>query len=149
MSKAKNGDTVKVHYTGKFENGDVFDTSDGREPLSFTLGKGQLIPGFEKSVEGMDVGEEKTITLAPQEGYGERDDQLVKEFPRTSLPENMKVEIGSRLRMNTTQGQVVDVTVVEFDEKTVTIDANHPLAGQTLVFDIRLEEIDSGTGTDG
>ena len=141
-ASAKNGDTVKVHYTGILEDGTVFDTSIEQEPLEFTLGEGQLIPGFEHAVIGMEVGESKTVTIPTEEAYGPRSANLIVEAGREQFPENFEPEIGQQLQMTQPDGRTITVFVVSFSETTVTIDANHPLAGEDLTFEIELVEIE-------
>lgn len=132
----KKGDTVKVHYTGKLTNGEVFDSSREREPLEFTLGKGQLIPGFEAAVEGKEGGDKVTVTVSPAEAYGEKDPDLVFEVPRAQVPDNIPLEPGTPLHLSNDKGQQMDVTISEVGPDTVTLDGNHPLAGKDLVFEI-------------
>jgi peptidylprolyl isomerase len=139
--KAKKGDTVKVHYTGKLSNDTVFDSSDGREPLQFKIGEGSLIAGFEEAVIGMDTGESKTVTLNPEKAYGDHHRELVVEVRRDQFPADLKPEIGQRLTLNMSDQQKAMVTVTEISENAVTLDANHPLAGKDLIFDIKLLEI--------
>ena len=141
MSQAKSGDTVHVHYTGKLEDGTVFDTSEGRDPLSFELGKKMVVPGFEDAVAGMEVGEKKTVSFPPEEAYGPRLDQLVFTVPRENLPPGYDPQEGQMLRMETKDGRQMDVLVVGSDDAGVKLDANHPLAGQDLTFDVELVEI--------
>lgn len=141
MGQAKHGDTVKVHYTGKLDDGTVFDTSAGREPLAFKLGEGKVIPGFEEAVMGMSPGDSKTITIAHGDAYGPRQDDRVQTIDRNLLPADLKLEKDRFLRMTQPGGQAVMVKVVDFSDSTVTLDLNHPLAGQDLTFDIELVEI--------
>ena len=141
MSQAKSGDTVKIHYTGTLNDGSQFDSSAGRDPLEFVLGSGQVIPGFDNAVEGMAVGDSKNVQIAPEDAYGERHEQLVQEVPKTALPEDMKPEVGMGLQSQTPDGQIMQLTVTEVGDATITVDANHPLAGQTLNFDIELVAI--------
>jgi len=141
-ASAKNGDTVKVHYTGTLEDGTVFDTSVEQEPLEFTLGEGQLIPGFEQAVIGMKVGESKTVTIPTEEAYGPPSDNLIVEAGRDQFPEDFEPVIGQQLQMAQPDGRTSIVLVVGFSETTVTIDANHPLAGEDLTFEIELVEIE-------
>ncbi len=141
MSTAKQGDTVQVHYTGTLEDGTVFDSSEGREPLSFTLGEGQVIPGFEAAALGMEVGETKQARIEVGEAYGERRDDLLLEVPREQLPDGLEVEVGTPLQLQQPDGRAVPVTVSELDEQQVTLDANHPLAGQPLTFELTLVDI--------
>jgi len=137
---AKNGDTVKVHYTGKLQDGTVFDTSVGSEPLEFTLGQGQIISGFEQAVIGMRAGESKTVTIPVDQAYGPYYDDMVLEVERDELPEDLEPEVGMQLQMNQGDGGIMIVTITEVSETTIKIDANHPLAGQDLTFDIELVE---------
>lgn len=142
MANAGKGDTVHVHYTGRLEDGTVFDSSEGRDPIEFTLGEGKVIPGFEKAVEGLEVGEKADARLDPEQAYGPRQDELVMAVPRTQLPEGIDPSVGDQLAMQTKDGQKVPVTVVEATEDAVHIDANHPLAGKTLVFELEVVKID-------
>ena len=141
MSQAKSGDNVKIHYTGTLEDGTEFDSSAGREPLAFALGTGQVIAGFDNAVDGMTVGESKTVTIPADEAYGDRTEQLVQEVPKTALPEEMKPEVGMQLQSQTPDGQVMNLVVTGIAEETITVDANHPLAGKALTFAIELVEI--------
>ena len=141
MSKAQNGQIVKVHYTGKLEDGTVFDTSDGRDPLQFTLGGGQIIPGFEEGVIGMQPGESKTITISADEAYGPHHDELVLEVERNQFPPHLEPKVGQQLELHQEDGRTIDVIVTDASQESVTLDANHPLAGQDLVFDVQLVEI--------
>lgn len=141
MANAQDGDTVHIHYTGRLDDGSVFDTSADRDPLSFTLGEGQVIPGFEEAVRGMETGETKTTTIEPEKAYGPRRDELTMDFPREQLPAEMEPEVGQQLRMQTAEGQSFQVTVVGTSDATVQLDANHPLAGRALTFDIELVKI--------
>ena len=142
MAQAKNGDKVKVHYTGRLDNDNVFDSSRERDPLEFQLGSGQLIPGFEEAVLGMDTGETKTFKIQANQAYGEHREELVQQVPRQQFPTDMEVKIGQRFQINQQEGeQPMVVTVTEVSDTSVTIDANHPLAGEDLTFDIELVEI--------
>ncbi|HSG80820.1 MAG TPA: peptidylprolyl isomerase [Gemmatimonadota bacterium] len=141
MSKARNGDTVKVHYTGKLTDGSVFDSSADREPLEFTLGQQQLIPGFEGAVEGMAVGDKKTVKIEADEAYGQHRDELVFEVQRGVLPEDIDPEVGQMLHYQQEDGTPVPLTITGVSEETVTLDGNHPLAGKELTFDLELVEI--------
>lgn len=138
---AKQGDSVKVHYTGKFDDGQIFDTSEGRDPLEFTVGQGHVINGFENAVIGMEVGEEKTIHVPSAEAYGGRNEELIQDVPRDKFAEDMKFEIGQGLQIKTKDGHSMVVVVKAFTTETITLDANHPLAGKDLNFDIKLVEI--------
>ncbi|MBD3221019.1 peptidylprolyl isomerase [bacterium] len=138
MAQAQKGDQVKVHYTGRLADGTMFDTSREREPLEFEVGSDGLIAGFSNGVEGMEVGQEITVTVAPEDGYGPRHEEMVREVPREALPEG--VDVGDPLRAQTEHGEI-QVWVKDLGEENAVIDGNHPLAGQTLVFDIELLEI--------
>jgi peptidylprolyl isomerase len=143
MEQAKNGDLVRVHYTGKLTNGEKFDSSEGREPLEFTVGAGQMIKGFDAAMPGMAVGDKKTINIPPHEAYGERREEAIIEFPKTNIPPDMlpQMQPGMQLTLTNQQGQPVPVIVAEIKEEVVVLDANHFLAGQELVFDIELVSI--------
>jgi FKBP-type peptidyl-prolyl cis-trans isomerase 2 len=139
--KAKSGDTVKVDYTGKLSDGTVFDSSIGKQPLEFTLGAKQVIVGFENAVIGMKVGESKTVTIPVDEAYGRYRDDLVFTVNRSELPEGLEPQVGQQLTATNTDGSTTIVTIIEVSEETVTIDANHTLAGKDLTFEITLVEI--------
>jgi peptidylprolyl isomerase len=141
MQQAKEGDVVRVHYTGKLTSGEQFDSSAGREPLEFTVGAGQMIKGFDAAMPGMSLGEKKTINIAPQDAYGEKDPTAIIEFPKSNVPEDMKLEPGMQLTLSNHHGQPVPVVVVEVLDEVIILDANHFLAGQELIFDIELVEI--------
>ncbi len=141
MAQAKLGDIVKVHYTGKLEDGTVFDTSADRDPLQFKIGEGQIIPGFEQAVVGMNPGESKTIKVPRDEAYGPRREELVAVVDRNQLPAGFIPEVGQQLQSRQPDGQTIVVTVIDVSESSVTVDANHPLAGKDLTFDIQLVEI--------
>lgn len=141
MAQVKNGDTVKVHYTGKLTSGEQFDSSAGREPLEFTVGGGQMIKGFDAAMPGMSVGDKKTINIPAADGYGEKDPSAVIEFPKENVPAEMKLEIGMQLTLSDPNGNPFPVVVTEMREDVVVLDANHFLAGEELVFDIELVEI--------
>jgi peptidylprolyl isomerase len=141
-AQAKDGDTVKVQYTGTLEDGSIFDTSVGGEPLEFTLGQGQLIPGFEKAVIGMKVGESKTVNIPVDDAYGPYRDDLVAVVGRENLPEGMNPVVGQQLQITQADGSAIVVTVIKVSETTITIDANHPLVGKNLIFEITLVEIE-------
>ncbi|UCF19398.1 MAG: peptidylprolyl isomerase [Gemmatimonadota bacterium] len=141
MSQAKNGDTVKVHYTGKLDDGTVFDSSAKREPLEFTLGKQQLISGFEDAVRGMSAGDSKTIRIPPDKGYGPHRPELVFQVGREAMPANLEPEVGQHLEMQQQDGRTLPLMVTEVSEASVTLDANHPLAGKELTFELELVEI--------
>ncbi|MBA7531725.1 FKBP-type peptidyl-prolyl cis-trans isomerase SlyD [subsurface metagenome] len=141
MAQAKHGDTVKVHYTGKLEDGTVFDTSVDCDPLQFTIGEGQIIPGFEQAVLGMNPDESKTIKIPTDEAYGTRREEMVMVVDRNQLPADLNPAVGQQLQNRQPDGQTIVVTVTEVSESSVTVDANHPLAGKDLTFDIQLVEI--------
>lgn len=141
MKQAKKGDKVKVHYTGRLLDGTQFDSSAGRAPLEFVVGAGQMIRGFDTGVEGMAIGEKKTLQISPNEGYGERSEENMIEFPKTNVPPDMKLEPGMQLTLRDQAGNPVPVTVAELKEEIIVLDANHFLAGKDLVFDIELVEI--------
>lgn len=141
MSKAKNGDYVKVHYTGKLTSGEQFDSSVGREPLAFTVGAGQMIKGFDSAIPGMEPGEKKTITIAPEDAYGPVNEEAIIEFAKSNIPDSMPIEVGMQLQLQTPTGQPVPVVVKEIKDDVVILDANHRLAGEELIFDIELVEI--------
>lgn len=141
MATAKTNDTVKVHYTGKLTSGEQFDSSIGREPLQFTVGAGQMIAGFDAAVNGMTLNEKKTVTIPAEEAYGQKNDQLLQKVGRDQLPADMKPEVGQKLIASGPEGQQTQVTVVEVTDESITVDANHPLAGQDLIFEIELVEI--------
>jgi peptidylprolyl isomerase len=141
MSVATKGNTVKVHYTGKLKDGTIFDSSQDREPLEFVLGDGKMIKGFDVAVEGMKVGDDKSITIPSDEAYGEKREDMMLDVPLDQVPAEIKPEVGMDLSIQNQQGQPTPVKVVHVDESKITLDANHPLAGQDLVFDINLVEV--------
>ena len=141
MTDAKSGDTVRIHYTGTLDDGSTFDSSEGRDPLEFRLGAGMVIPGFEKAVTGMVVGDKKTVSIPPEDAYGPHNPDGQQPFPRSNIPDDVPLEIGTRLQMQTPEGRAVQVVVAEVTDETVILDANHPLAGKTLTFAIELVEI--------
>jgi peptidylprolyl isomerase len=143
MSKtqANHGDNVTVHYTGKFINGQVFDSSVGREPLSFTIGAGQMIPGFEKAVVGMSLSEATLITLNPEEAYGPINQDFIVDFAHSDFPKDMAPKLGDQLMLTLQDGSKFPVVVTNITDAGVTLDGNHPLAGQTLIFEIEVLEI--------
>ncbi len=141
MEKAKQGDRVKVHYKGYLDDGTVFDSSFDQDPLEFTIGAGEIIPGFENAVVGMEIGETKTVDIPAQDAYGEYNDMARLEVPRENLPENINPEIGMVLQLTTPQNNTVLVRVIDMNDEIVTLDANHPLAGKDLKFEIKLLEL--------
>lgn len=138
MAQAKQGDTVQVHYTGKLSDGTVFDTSRNRHPLQFTIGNGQVIPGVEEAVTGMDIGESKTATIPEEKAYGPRREDMIVTVNRSQLPGDVKPGIGQRLEITQADDQIILVTVTGTTESTITLDANHPLAGKPLTFELEL-----------
>ena len=141
MSTAKAGDTVHVHYTGRLDDGSVFDASEGRDPLAFTLGHGQVIGGFDQAVAGMAVGDAKTVRIPVEEAYGPRREDLLIEVPREQLPAGLDVEVGMQLQLRREDGGAMPVTVADAGASSITLDANHPLAGQALTFELQLVAI--------
>ncbi len=141
MSQVKEGDAVSVHYTGKLPDGTVFDSSREREPLQVKVGAGEVIPGFEQGLVGMEVGDNKTVTLTPDEAYGYRREDLIVDVDANQFPDNVKPRIGQRLQVRQPDGSLVNVQITGIEDGTVTLDANHPLAGETLIFDIELVAI--------
>ncbi len=141
MAQAKKGDTVKVHYTGKLDDGTVFDSSQGREPLEFRLGTGSVIPGFEEAVEGMQEGEIKTAHIPADQAYGEYHDEMLLSVPREQFPPDIEPQVGQELQLRQQDGQTLVVQVTDVSDGEVTLDANHPLAGENLTFDIQLVQV--------
>jgi FKBP-type peptidyl-prolyl cis-trans isomerase 2 len=141
MSQAKQGDTVRVHYTGRLTDGKVFKSSRKHEPLELTLGAGQVIRGLERAIEGMSPGQSKSVDILATEAYGPRQDGKVVEFDRSRLPANIDPELGQQMPLQTKDGRTVPAVVTVISESTVTVDANHPLAGMDLIFDLELVEI--------
>jgi peptidylprolyl isomerase len=149
MAQAKAGDRVRVHYTGRLDDGSVFDSSEcgeddcgcGHGPLEFTIGAGEVIPGFDAGVTGLSVGESKTIHIPVEDAYGERIEEMVADVPRGDLPPEMKPEVGQQLEVTQEDGQLFQVLVIDVTNEKITIDANHPLAGKALNFDLKLVEI--------
>ncbi len=144
MQQVKSGDTVKVHYHGKLTDGSTFDSSEGREPLEFEVGSGSVIPGFDAGVTGMVVGDKKTVTIPADEAYGQKQEEMIMEFPMDRFPEDMNPEVGMQLNMSNGSGQNFPVVIREVREESVMLDANHPLAGEELIFDLELVEINGG-----
>ncbi|REC58562.1 peptidylprolyl isomerase [Rhodosalinus sediminis] len=142
MTQAKSGDTVRIHYTGTLSDGSTFDSSREREPLQFTLGSGEIIPGLDKAIPGMSVGESKRVDVPADDAYGQHDPSAKQEIPREGIPADIPLDPGTRLQMQTPEGQVLPVTVVTATDETVTLDANHPLAGKDLTFEVELVEIE-------
>lgn len=142
MSQVKNNDTVKVHYIGKLSNGQVFDSSVERgEPIQFTIGQGQLIPGFEKGLIDMKVNEKKTINIPQEEAYGDTKSEMVQEVPKSQLPDDLEPKVGMGLVSQTPNGQEINLIVKDVKEDTIVVDGNHPLAGKDLIFELEVVEI--------
>ena len=141
MQQVQTGDTVSVHYHGKLTDGATFDSSEGREPLQFTAGTGQVIKGFDDAVLNMTVGEKKTVHIPVGEAYGQRNDDMIMEYPITEFPTDMKPEVGMELQMGDNAGNVFPVVITAVSAETVMLDANHPLAGQDLIFELELVAI--------
>lgn len=141
MAAAKSGDRVKVHYTGRLRDGTVFDSTEGREPLEFQLGEGRVIAGFEDAVQGMSPGDTKSVSLSPGEAYGPRRDEMVVAIDRERVPDDFNPQVGQRIELRGGEGQIMPAMIVEVTDQAVTVDANHPLAGQELQFDIDLVEV--------
>ncbi len=141
MTDAKSGDTVRIHYTGTLADGSTFDSSEGRDPLEFKLGTGQVIAGFDVAVEGMSIGQSKSVDIPADQAYGPHNADGRQSFPRDNIPDDIPLEIGTQLQLQSSQGQPMMVTVAELNEEDVILDANHPLAGKDLTFQIELVEI--------
>lgn len=139
--QVKMGDTISVHYTGRLTNGEVFDSSTGHAPLAFTVGSGQVIGGFDEGVQGMSVGDNKTIEIAPEDAYGPHDPKLAGVFSRADFDYEQEPQIGDQFAFPLPNGGEVPVTVTVVTDETLTLDANHPLAGETLIFDLQLVAI--------
>lgn len=141
MTHVEQGDTVHLHYTGTLEDGTPFDSSAGRDPLVFQVGAGQIIPGLDTALPGMAEGDEKKVTVPCEQAYGPVNPGMLQQIPRGDIPANIAVDVGTQLQMKTPDGQAVPVVVKAADAETVTLDANHPLAGKDLTFDIKLVAI--------
>ena len=142
MAQVKSGDKVRVHYHGKLTNGTSFDSSEGRDPLEFTVGSGQVIKGFDDALIDMNVGDKRTVNIPVDNAYGQRSDDMMMEYPLSEFPADMKPEVGMELHMSDNMGNVFPVVITEVKPETVLLDANHPLAGEDLVFEIELVSID-------
>jgi len=149
VAQANEGDEVQVHYTGKLEDGTIFDSSEDGEPLSFTIGENRVIPGFEQAVTGMEPGDTKTAEVDPEQAYGEHREDMVMEMERDQIPGEVDPEVGQQLQLRLENGQTVPVLITALGEDTVTIDANHPLAGRKLIFDIEVVDVAEGSGSPG
>lgn len=141
MTKAKTGDVVSINYSGRLTDGTQFDSSEGRAPLEFTLGQGQVIKGLESHVQGMEVGEKSTVTIPCDQAYGQRREDAVQQLDRSKIPNGVELAVGSQLQARTSDGGLLPIVVVGLDEQSVTVDANHPLAGQDLVFDVEVVDV--------
>jgi peptidylprolyl isomerase len=141
MSQAKSGDSVKIHYTGTLDDGTQFDSSAGRDPLEFELGSGQVIPGFDKAVDGMSVGDRKSVNIPAEDAYGVHHQQMVQDVPRDALPAEMEPAKGMSLQAEGPDGQAFNLVITAIQEETITVDGNHPLAGKALNFDLELVSI--------
>jgi peptidylprolyl isomerase len=144
VEHVENGDTVKLNYVGKLEDGTVFDSSATGEPIEFTVGSAMIIPGLEKGIMGMAVGETKTITIPAEEAYGPPRPELVMKVPKDKLPQDVELEVGGQLESHQPDGRIIYATITEIAGDTVTLDANHPLAGKTLIFDVEVADIIKG-----
>jgi peptidylprolyl isomerase len=141
MNDARSGDTVRIHYTGTLADGSTFDSSQGREPLQFTVGSGEIIPGLDRAIEGMSVGETKTVTVPAADAYGDHNPDGVQSIPRAEVPDHIPLDPGTQLQVQTGDGRTLPVTVTEVTAEAITLDANHPLAGKDLTFEVELVEI--------
>ncbi len=141
MTQVKPGDTVRIHYTGTLSDGATFDSSEGRDPLEFVVGSGQIIAGLDSAIPGMAVGDKKVVEVPADQAYGQPDPNARQSVPRAEIPAEIPLDLGTQLQVQTPQGQVMPVTVVEVTDAEVTLDANHPLAGRNLTFAIELVEI--------
>ena len=144
MRKVQSGDTVKVHYHGTLPTGETFDSSSGRDPLEFKVGEGQVIPGFDNALIDMEIGQSKKVEIPMMEAYGPAHEEMVFKFPKANFPEDFTPEVGMSVNMRDQQGNPVPVIIVGIEEEVVVLDANHPLAGQDLIFQIELVEIAGG-----
>ncbi len=141
MTQAKTGDTVRIHYSGRLDDGTQFDSSAGRDPPQFTIGEGTIIPTLEEAIVGMAVGDTDTVNIAAEDAYGPRREEAVQTIERSMIPEEVELSVGGQVQATAPNGQQLVLTVVEMTDASVTLDANHPLAGQDLTFDIELVEI--------
>jgi peptidylprolyl isomerase len=141
MPDARSGDTVRIHYTGTLSDGSTFDSSQDRDPLEFTVGSGEIIPGLDRAIEGMSVGETKTVTVPAADAYGAHNPDGVQSIPRDEVPDHIPLDLGTQLEVQTMDGRTLPVTVTEVTAEAITLDANHPLAGKDLTFEVELVEI--------
>lgn len=146
MTEVKSGDVVRIHYTGRLEDGTEFGSSAGQEPVEVRVGAGQVIPGLDNKLDGMSVGQKETVTIPAGEAYGERDERQVQVLPRETIPESVELAVGTGLQAQTQEGRQVQLTVTDFDDTQVTVDANHPLAGHELTFDVEVVEVIASAG---
>jgi peptidylprolyl isomerase len=142
MTGIREGDLVRVHYTGKLQNGEIFDSSDGEDPLNVKVGEGNIIPGFERALIGMEVGEKKTFDLTPEQAFGQRRDELVHVVDRNQISTDMKLEVGMQLALKGKEEEPIPAHIVDLTDSTVTIDTNHPLAGKSLIFEIDVLDVE-------
>lgn len=147
MTEVRSGDVVRIHYTGRLEDGTQFGSSAGDEPLELRVGAGQIISGLDKQIEGMTVGEKETVTVSVDEGYGPRDERQIEVVPRSAIPQEIGLSVGGVLQARTQDGRNIQLVVRDFDESQVTVDANHPLAGHELTFDVEVVEIVASEGS--
>lgn len=145
MQQAKKGDTVKVHYHGKLNDGTTFDSSEGRQPLEFEVGGGMVIKGFDEGVTGMSIGEKKTVSIPAEDAYGSKQEEMIIPFERKNFPPDIEPEVGMTLNMHSDDGNALPVVITEVNPDTIILDANHPLAGQDLIFDIELVDVKGKT----
>jgi peptidylprolyl isomerase len=143
MTQAKAGDTIRIHYTGTLTSGEVFDSSEGRDPLEFTLGSGMIIKGLDQAIYGMIVGEKKVVVIAAADAYGDMNPDARQAVPRSEFPDDIPAEVGTQLQMQSPEGQVIPVTITEVSDTEITLDANHMLAGKDLTFDFEITGIDA------
>jgi peptidylprolyl isomerase len=143
MTQAKSGDTVRIHYTGTLKSGEVFDSSEGRDPLEFELGSGMIITGLDQAIQGMVTGEKKVADIPCAQAYGDKNEAALQAVPRDQFPDDIPAEVGTQLQMQSPEGQVIPVTIAGVSETEITLDANHPLAGQDLTFDFEIVGIDA------
>ncbi|HYJ64490.1 MAG TPA: peptidylprolyl isomerase [Parafilimonas sp.] len=141
MAQIQQGDTVKVHYHGRLTDGTIFDSSEGRQPLEFKVGSGMVIKGFDESVKGMSVGEKKTVSIPVNDAYGPRQQEMVIPFERKNFPSDIEPEVGMTLNMHSEDGNTLPVVIAEVNADTILLDANHPLAGEDLIFDIEVVDV--------
>lgn len=144
MQQVKSGDKIKVHYHGRLTSGETFDSSAGRQPLEFEVGSGMVIKGFDDGVTGMKVGDKKTINIPAEDAYGHKNSEMIIDYPKEQFPPNIELEVGSQLVMSDASGRQFQVKIAEITDDVVKLDANHPLAGEELIFDIELVEIVGG-----